>query len=551
MTLDNNGILKILVNNPNKDIIQKGRDVHKKLKLHMYGQGLEENITHIDGHEKDELLSIRKKYAKSNKALFERLARPIDKVFSAKGGSIYYNLNESDTKKINQIVNSYDGGNTLKQVLKDKWVPHLLDDPMGVILMEIGDEPDEFGNIIPFTTYKSINVIYDYKLSGLRLEYLVFKLDESKKLKYGYKKEDDVYRVIDDVKDYIVKLNPEKSAITINEEFTYDNFFGVVPGFVNSDISDSELNGLRNSLFDVVIDDADDYMQTGSIRNLAKIRLAYPKYWEYADDCHVCKGEGIVEAKKCDKCHGTGKKLMINPGDAKLLAYPDKEDHMITPNVAGFVEFPKTYFDFSSTELSTLENFMSITIWGTESVAQTGGLSTDGVKTATEIISEIQPKADRLSIISDMAEKRHKFLLDRIVSIVVDSSYKGSSVNYGRRYIIEGPDEIWNKYVESRKSGAAISILDDLLLEYIESKYQNDLISLTVQTKLLYIEPFVHNTIAEVKTLGVSEDEYKMKLYFSEWYSSLKEVELIAYSTEELRNKLNEYVSQKTLVEQQ
>ena len=278
--------------------------------------------------------------------------------------------------------------------------------------------------------------------------------------------------------------------------------------------------------------------------------MAYPKYWEYADDCNTCGGLKEVNGQKCDTCKGTGKKIMINPGDVKLINHPDdKQDPLITPNVAGFVDFPTAFFDYATAELQSLENIAHITLWGSQTAVKAQGPATqqNAPDTATQVMIDQQPEIDRLHIISDMAEKRHKFIMDHIIQLTLDSSYKGASVNYGRRYMMETADQIWERYAKARKEGAAISLMDDLLMEYIETKYNGDPVGKEIQERLFRIEPFVHYTVMDVQKLGLPPDDYNKKLFFGEWLATLNEAMLLSFSVDELKQQLEDYVDKKNI----
>jgi len=167
-------------------------------------------------------------------------------------------------------------------------------------------------------------------------------------------------------------------------------------------------------------------------------------------------------------------------------------------------------------------------------------------KTATEVMDEIKPQADRLHPISEMAEKRHKFILDNIIRLQISIGYGGSSVNYGRRYMIEGPDAIWDKYSAARKDGAAQEILNDLLSEYYEAKYSTDPVKLAILMKLKDVEPFVHNTIEEIKDWPVSPFEKMRKTNFLDWRTTKTEADLIVKTVEELKQDLSAFVIEKS-----
>lgn len=548
-------IKAIILNNPNKDRINAGRKYSKELRMHMYGEDLEGHFEMIKGFEALSLKELRVKYAKSNKDLFSRLARPIDKVFSSRGGSRNYYLNETSESKASALTMSVRDGYPAKKWVENYWKPHMLDDPFGVIFIEIGDG-SYYSLGMAYPTYKSINYIYDYLPKGSSLEYIVFELTKSEAASIrlrlpGIGEGATIYRVVDDVNDYLVKKEGEDIAILRSE--TIPNYFGKVPAMINSDFISGK-DGMPISLFDDAIELANHFLLKGSIKITHDFMHGFPKYWEYSDSCDVCHGTRYVDSEECKACKGTGNKLMTKVSDAKMLTYPTKEDVIVAPNVAGYVTPDKNYWDMATQELSGLEAAMEYTIWGASSSKSAQGPSNvsmnDGQKTATQIIDDMQPKIDRLYPISEMAERRDKFICDHIIMQNMRlANYQGCSINYGRRYIIESPDALWDKYSTSRKDGASPSVLDDLLTEYFETKYSGDEIMLHIQLKLMVVEPFIHNTVAEVKNLSVPWQDYLNKLYFHEWKSTIRKSDLLIKSADDLKIMLAEYVAAKNIQE--
>lgn len=553
-----NDIQDIILKNPSKDLVHKGRTYNKRLRMHMYGTDLESHLPKIDGFERDSVHKVRGKYAKSNKDLFSRVTRPIDKVFSAKGGSVYYRMpseRESVAKNYQMDVSE---GMSLKAWMNSIWRAHFLDDPYGIILLEVAEMPRAQalraqGKPFVYPTYKPITDIYDYKSTGVTLDYLVLTTTAQERVAAGFKAEDQIYRFIDDAQDYWVKRISE-SQITILQEHTYPNYFGYVPGIINSDIVDPTLEGGFLSLLDEALELADIYLLKGSIRITHDFFHGFPKYWEYADHCTTCTPPngglptGYVDGKVCPSCKGTGKKIMMNVGDVKLLEYPDK-DNPAVPQVAGYVAPSKDYHEMSNADISALEDAINFTLWGTGSKMRTEGMAVGKQGepvTATEIMDDMQPKADRLFYISESAEKRCKFIMDGIIRVCMSApSYPGCSFSLGRRYIIENADQIWEKYSKARVAGAAQSVLDDLLIEYYEAKYQSDPVKLEIQLKLMKVEPFVHHKISEVMALNPAKSDYAAKLYFGEWLSMQNEGFLLVSPIEALRTDLAAYATSK------
>lgn len=545
MTLSELQITEIINTNPNKDLVVKAKTYAKSLRQHMYGENLKESLPTIQGFEKPSLNDMRVKYAKSNKDLFGRLARPVDKVFSAMGGSIYYNLSDGNDRKAMAICSSLPGGYSVKKWLEFFWKPHFLDDPAGIILIEVGDG-EKIATNVAYPTYKGSATIYDYQPSGSNLEYLVFKLEKQEKKEFGIDVEKEVYRVIDDANDYFVVKNGE--LVTIMQDFTLKNIFGHVPAILNSDIVDPNNPSGRLSIFDEVLDLANEFVVKGSIKVTHDFLHGFPKYWEYADDCTECSGTGNKGADKCSKCKGTGKSLMTKVSDAKLVNYPQsKDDVIVTPNIAGYISPDKTYYEISKADLKDLEALMTHTIWGNSANVKVSGVngSQEAQKSATQVMEEVKPEASRLSAISDSAEKRHKFIADHAIKAQLDANYQGASVNYGRRYLLDGPDEIQTKYIEAKKNGLSVSLLDELLVELIEIKYASDPNGKLIQMKLKDVEPFVHNTIGEVKSWGISDQDFYAKLYFNDWLMTTNDAMLLSMSVELLKEALQAFVTKK------
>ena len=97
-------VLDIIKTRPNKDKIERAKKQRKKLMLHVYGTKLQDNIQQVDGFETSEKFAIRKKYALSNKDIFERILGDEDQVFTTRGGSTTYGMDAELTTKMNRDI---------------------------------------------------------------------------------------------------------------------------------------------------------------------------------------------------------------------------------------------------------------------------------------------------------------------------------------------------------------------------------------------------------------------------------------------------------------
>jgi hypothetical protein len=555
MILNHQQIKDIILDNPNRQTITRGVRYHKTLRMHIYGEGIDSELSRIDNYETQSLAELKVKYARSNKDLFSRLARPIDKVFSARGGSVYLNLQSDLDKKARRLAADITKGYSVRKWVEMFWKPHLLDDPYGVLFMEMMPPQEaihakQYGRSFVYPTYKCIASIYDYKPSGSALEYIVFNVSNYEKKTWGVGEDKIIYRVVDDAADYLV----ERKGHEVEIIDSIPNYFGFCPGMINSDIVSPQEENSFLSFFDDVIELAKHFLLKGAVKLTHEFLHAYPKYWQYAEGCNHCSGTGLnakAEDGKCTACGGSGKKIMLKVSDAMLLDMPENGDQKITPEVAGYVSPDKTYYDIATSDLKLLEDLMNMTLWGHKPKSAIEGpkVGKDGhAKTATQVMDEVKPQADRLQVVSEMAEKRHKFILYNSVTVNLNLiNYEGSSVNYGRRYMVEGPDDIWKKYSEARQQGAPVSVLEDLLIEYYEAKYTSDPTALDIALKLMYVEPFVHHTIKDVKEFMPDEGAWKAKLYFNEWLSEQDESYIAHTPAGKLKDDLYEFAAIKQL----
>lgn len=509
---------EILLKRPNSEIIQCAETMHQKLTVHINGIGLSSYLKQVNSYERPEHLALRKQYAKSNKDLFERLSRPVDKVFCARGGGRFYKLDTPENEKIfDTILRDIENGYSSRRWVETFWKPRYFDDPMGLVFMEV----DESGEAYP--TYKSSTDIFDYALDGRKLKYVVFRTEDPS-----------IFRFVDDTFDTTYKVEGEKIT-KIGK--TYLNYWGYVPGIIISDIPKAGYEDIYTSPFDSIIELADEYLIDGSIRTIYKFKHGFPKSWKYREMCGDCKGTGARGGSECKPCNGTGKKLDSSVSEVMVLDWPTGDDKIIAPDVAGFITPDLEYLKQSREEIQKLEDLMYNTHWGTEQVKQ----GTSGnPETATGRFIDAQPVNERLSKYADAAEVIEKFIVDALGQFYFGTKYQGCTITYGRRFIIEGPDQLWNKYEQARKSGAPNNALDDHYREYLEAKFQANTIELQKYMKMARVEPFVHNTVEQVAlfTTGV---ELARKIYFSEWAATIKEIEWITVKDEELKNKLTDF----------
>lgn len=542
MVLDDQQAYKIIADHPSKKWLASATKYTQKLLMHVKGIGMDAYIDRVDAWEKEDIIKIRKKYAVSNQPMFSRILRPTDKVFSAKGGSAYYNLNDAQTQLFKEYLSNIVYGYTIKQWLEVFWMPAMAYDPMGLIMVEIDQ------NAHAYPTYKSLLDIFEIKLTGRNVEYVIFNVDPriDQAVKDGEGTKDKLYRVIDDVSDRIVRLDDGRVVDLPGE--TYANYFGKVPATVISNIYDPAKCMFVSNVDDIV-ELADQFLREGSVKNIYKNYFGFPIAWGYQSACPECKGTKVLNGRPCDYCKGSGIKSKYDPSETIALPVPDSKDQpILAPEVAGYITPDIKGWDKMTEELDLLECLMFQTLWGTHQVDDKGKN-----ETATGKFIDTQPVNDKLNKFSDAEEMVETFVTDLIGEFLFGQGYKGASITAGRRYMIETPDEIWQKLQSARKDGAPTAALYDLYNDYLQARYSANAMEMQKMLKLAKIEPLPFVKYEEFARLQTFPDIIlRQKFWFERWVCAKSDPQILLGNLKSLQDEFAAYcLEQDTILNKQ
>jgi len=565
MILSNDEIIKLIEAGASPEI-RLARKRAKKVNMHITGRGVREYLERLDDYETNAQKLLREKLVKSNRSLFSFILRPVDKIFTAKGGSISYNLSQTRIKQLKSSISDISDVLDIKKYLKKVVKKQYVIDPNGVLFIDI----DEKGKLE--THVINTSEILWYKNKGNSVEAIIFEPYKRKLTEYECNMYDSMgnneagipyliveqekryYRVIDETSDRI--FSNYKGMITEVASDRMDNYFGFVPARILGD-EKSPNEDIYESIISDIIEDADSLLRLVSTSNVHDLAHLYPRYWSYAQACTRCDGEGevsmliseasgetpaVYETSTCSSCGGAGHKTRTNPSDEIVVPLPQIDDKVIAPNLMGFVSPDLATAKFYVDKMEKDRNRMFQSMWGT--TYEQGGKR----ETATGRFLDAQPVQDRLRDISETFAKLHKFMLDCYGRALLNNLDYESSVSYGMRYILESPDDILKKYTETTKYNVSDSVLLDLRKQYFDAEYQNDSVELSKQEKLAKIEPFPTSSVKDILSLeGISPMDKAKKVYYADWVTSLTEAQKTLLSVEELIQNFNNYINQKQL----
>lgn len=528
-------VTSILRDRPNKKYVQEVKDYTWKLTMHMTGKGLDKAIKKFDYYESSRLLLLRQQYSPSNEDFFARLHRPVDKIFSAKGGSVNYILPDGKKKEFIGKLQDVRYGYSLRKWVETFWMPALFYDPMGIVLMEIED-----GTCYP--TYKSAECIHEMpKPKGRHFDWLIFNVDKNGNTIY-----DDVnkslisnggyYRVIDDESDRLIKW--DGGVATVIEEQSYENYFGKVPAVTIGNQWDA-IHDRFASPDDAIIPIADQHLRSRSVLVMFELHHGFPLNWQYASACPTCNGTTKVTGDICPSCNGTGKDSKKDVSKMVLLPFPTSKDQPIIDKPGGSVDAPIDSWQEMKLTIEQQYKEAHYCSWGTHQIEDSSH------ETATGRFIDVQPVNDRLAKFSDAAEWMEMWITDMMGEFYYGEAYGGSEINLGRRYLIETPDAISNKLQKAIKDKMAYSYLKNMYFQWVDSEYSGDemmRLKLTMEFKL---DPAPFMSIPEAKQAFISERDYQRKLYYGEWLETLPENWYILHKFDTLKTMFDEWVDER------
>jgi hypothetical protein len=540
----------VIVNSPLDHRISEAREMSSKLRLHVDGTGLQEYLERINNYENEAQFLARQKHAISNKFLTEELLRPVDNAFQARGGSRNYKFKSKgkEDELVKKLVN-VKANASLSEYIEQEWFHRFVTDPNGLIFMEIKESEDEGEEVreelseepdtVLEPTYKSIYSIRAYEQNGVFVDWVIF----------------EPHAFIPDAKDPDDDEKTIKQFWAVDNKYYYlyeqsKNSFDKVPAILCSNIHNN-VTGWKKSPIDSQVELLNKYLVSNSVLNISEFFHNYPIPWSYVDECNTCHGSGSCPDEhgrdtKCASCGGTGKGGRKDATDSYELKIPDTEGTKIDPP-AGYIVAPTDAWTNQVDSLDRGWDVMFFSHWGT-TVSRNSTTSSNQRKereTATGRVLDAQPINNRLNKYSKSIEQAHTALANFIGEYYFPETFEVAIIQYGRRYLIETPDQIWKKYLESKKDSAPVSTLDLLLFQYYESEFRENERLFIYESKKARLEPFVHWEIEIVKDLNVNEIDYYKKVYFSEWVHRNEVTYIIDTDIKKLDEELTKFAEDK------
>ena len=484
--------------------VEKAREHSRVLRALVLGEDFHKVlINQIEKIESTERAIARKKYSKDIRDVFERVNQPISSIFIASGGSVNNSMPEGVKRdKFVKSLAQFKGQKSLKKYLSEEFFSLGDVDPNGLIFVEYREDEDIF------PTYKSINDIRYYRSNGQLLDVLLFEPKDITENNVSIKE----WRLIDENKEWRIRERGE--VFSEVEEFTFEHPFGMIPAVILSEYQETGTELRKSRLFPIE-EVSKDYARDKSILTIYKFQNGFPKHGRFEAFCRSCNGVGKTgQGDKCTNCDGKGIIRKNDVTDTTILPMPiDNDAANVAPNHEWFVSPDLETWKQYKEDLVTHEESIEETQWGTKRVKEGKN------ETATGRFIDAQPIMNKLNVLTDNVEWADNQLARLVENWVNGEPVKESEYHetFGRRFIIESPDFILDKYNESRDKGSNNTILDKLLDEYFLSIYQTNPIMLEQIMKKRQVEPFIHMSVTEVNDIFGLIEASRKTLFVDFW----------------------------------
>lgn len=503
------------------------------LKALVTGEGFNvELINRIEHIESSKRAEARKKYAKDIRDLFSRVMKKRQNVFDANGGSINNLIkNKSIKEQFAERLSNFKANKSLYQYLSGLYFNLTDIDPNGCIMLEYkneGKDENKTDILNLYPSYKSIHDIRFYKSRGQLVDYIVFEPKVNEET--GYK----IWRIVDDAKDYT--FFEISGTFTEVPDKTFKHPFGKVPVMI---LSETCVLGteLRLSPLNQVLELAKDYARDKSVLTIYKFQNGIPFHWRYGSVCKSCNGLGKTGEQKCKGCDGKGHPTRGDVTDMQIIPLPKDGQPSLGDKIMGYSSPDLETWKQYKEDLRDMEMVIDDTIWGTDKTHQ----SDHSNETATGRFIDVQPIANTLNDYSNVAEYVYNTMALWVLNFTDQTKDKNEILyqrSFGRRYIIESPDVLLEKYGKAKEKGENNTILDKLLEEFILSKYKSDQVMQERMLKKSKVEPYLHLSIKDVHDI-YGKVESNKKVLFQKFWQEAKTDKTAEQLTEDFNTYFN------------
>jgi hypothetical protein len=529
MRLEPSDALLLLQKPANTALLQKGRDLEKRHRLHILGEDklLKEFLTKHTTVESQETYESRLRVTPpATKPIYAQIRNVLSKVFSAYGTNFGFTFSTPELKAdfLDYLDEKDRYGQTLIEHLEDLYSKKSVFGFQGLFLVDMPSELPRGLNVPPepYVAYVASASLHDMLIQGNKVEYCILISGEG---------EEKRYLVVADNAYLTYKRSNDKQGFELVA--ILDNTLGYVPACpVTSFTEDSETSTTRTSILAPSIELADVFLRDFSEHELNKLFHAFAQKWSYGVPCDneeeyegsmiACDGGwlswyvgDVNHRAKCKKCNGMGKYVPVGPDKTFLITVPESgKDAFDVRPPAGYIVPDIESIQYLYTCVQNGEDAIEKASIGVEGYLA----KTTKIETATEKELDMEPIKATLNRFKKDLEFVVKFCLDTIAKLRYEKAFQASSIHYGNKYFLKSIAEAEADYKTAKEAGVPAPILFDYLEEIILIRHRDDPVALEENLIKLCLTPFPTMTELEFGMAAyISQDDKTLRAYLNDY----------------------------------
>lgn len=527
MGLELNQIKEILTKPAKKQVIQKAKKLQQSIRFHtetnmqqsdiyMPTQNFLEWVKTLLPKDKFNIFLQLFKFPLSTPAVVEDVYRELERVFYSRNSSSSYQF--SDTELHEDWLN-YRKQHHLVDIWKTEGWKKMQVSPNSILVIDmptsqVTQRPE------PYFYWLEIEEVIDYKLkTSTEFEWIVFNQPQ------------DRIAVFDDTSIRVFQLGKDRRISGLISSSLHGLGYCPARFFWSTQVNEKNVD-LKKNPITKELSNLDWYLFFSISKQHLDLYAPYPIYSAYAANCNFennetgdyCDGGYLRDSNdefkilangQVEKCPCCSEKRIAGPGSFLEVPVPKADENI--PDMRNPIQITtidKDSLAYNVDECTRLENKIIVSVVGSG-----GTVSEKEAINETQVAANFESKTSVLNALKTNFELAQKFVEDTICRLRYGASFISSSISWGTEFYVFTTKELYTKYEQAKKNGAATSELDAITRQILEVEYRNNPLELQRMLILKQLEPYTHMTLDEVLKLYekglVNENLVKLKLNFS------------------------------------
>ncbi|WAX06955.1 hypothetical protein BF503P1_00008 [Bacteroides phage BF503P1] len=527
MGLELNQIKEILTKPAKKQVIQKAKKLQQSIRFHtetnmqqsdiyMPTQNFLEWVKTLLPKDKFNIFLQLFKFPLSTPAVVEDVYRELERVFYSRNSSSSYQF--SDTELYEDWLN-YRKQHHLVDIWKTEGWKKMQVSPNSILVIDmptsqVTQRPE------PYFYWLEIEEVIDYKLkTSTEFEWIVFNQPQ------------DRIAVFDDTSIRVFQLGKDRRISGLISSSLHGLGYCPARFFWSTQVNEKNVD-LKKNPITKELSNLDWYLFFSISKQHLDLYAPYPIYSAYAANCNFENNETgdycdggylrnsndefkILANGQVEKCPCCSEKRIAGPGSFLEVPVPKVDENI--PDMRNPIQITtidKDSLTYNVDECTRLENKIIVSVVGSG-----GTVSEKEAINETQVAANFESKTSVLNALKTNFELAQKFVEDTICRLRYGASFISSSISWGTEFYVFTAKELYTKYEQAKKNGAATSELDAITRQILEVEYRNNPLELQRMLILKQLEPYTHMTLDEVLKLYekglVNENLVKLKLNFS------------------------------------